>query len=357
MFRLTNAQRICFALVPISEQWECIQAEPSPYDQFKTFLYLDGDTVVKCILSGEGLYSEFELSEQVSQDRKHLLPKTPRGKPVPLSSANVLKRKKLGMVLYYADRNIHLYNANTECSYYFNSYLNEDICDLKDFAQWVAGWCNETTPSDQEDVLRFSQEKRKHVRYKEGDIFRFKIGRRLYGYGRILLDYDKMRKEKTPFWDILMSKPLVCSVYHIATPRMDVSVDELKILPSLPSSIIADNSLFYGEYEIIGNLPIADGEDYPVMYGNSIRFDETAVCYQCGKVYRKIENSTALFTGFKYNGVSFILNFTLDVLRRCINEGSNKPYWENYYNHWVEQDLRNPKNAEKLKQIKAQFGL
>ena len=149
-----------------------------------------------------------------------------------------------------------------------------------------------------------------------------------------------------------MSKPLVCSVYHIATPRMDVSVDELKILPSLPSAIIADNSLFYGEYEIIGNLPIADGEDYPVMYGNSIRFDETAVCYQCGKVYRKIENSTALFTGFKYNGVSFILNFTLDVLRRCIKEGSNKPYWENYYNHWVEQDLRNPKNAEKLKRIK-----
>lgn len=357
MFELTNEQRKCFALVPVNEQWERVEAKPSPYDQFKTYLYIDGDAIVKCILSGDAQYCEYELSEQVSRDRKYLLPKTHKGKPVLLSSSNILKHKGIGMSLNYKERYIHLYNMNTECSYYFNSYLNDDICDLIGFSNWVERWCDETTTADQVDILCFSQQKRKHIRYQEGDVFRFKIGRRLYGYGRILLDYDKMRKEKVPFWDILMSKPLVCSVYHIVTERADVSIDELKVLHSLPSTIIADNSLFYGEYEIVGNLPIADSEDYPIMYGNSIQLGEKAVCYQCGKIYRKNENGTALYTDFKNNGVSFNLNFNLEVLMQCIKEGSNKPYWENYYTHWVERDLRNPKNIDKLQKVNAQFGL
>ena len=47
MFELTNEQRKCFALVPVSDQWECIEAKASPYDQFKTYLFIDGDTIVK----------------------------------------------------------------------------------------------------------------------------------------------------------------------------------------------------------------------------------------------------------------------------------------------------------------------
>jgi len=357
MFELTNDQRKCFALVPVCNQWERIEAKPSPYDHFKTYLYLDGDTIVKCILSGDSQYCECELSEKVSPDRKYLLPKTTKGKPTILSSSTIQKRNGIGMCLNYVDRHIELYNERTECSYFFNRYLHDDVCDLEGFSQWVGNWCKETTDADIADVIRFSQQERKRIRYQEGDVFRFKIGRRLYGYGRILLDYDKMRKKKEPFWDILMSKPLVCSVYHIVTDRDDVSPDELQHLGSLPSTIIADNSLFYGEYEIIGNLPVTENEDYPVMYGNSIHFGEKAVCYQCGKTFRKIDNAAALYSDFENNGVSFNLNFTLDILLQCIKETSNNPYWAHYYVRWVNEDLRNPKHAEKLQKIKEQFGL
>lgn len=357
MFELTNEQRECFALIPISSKWECIEVNPSPYDQFKTYLYLDCNTIVKCILSGDSQYCEYELSEKVSPDRKYLMPKTAKGKPVLLSTSSILKRNGIGMRLNYKDEIIHLYNENTECSYYCNSNLNNNICDLDGFSHWVEQWCNETNPSDIEDIIAFSQQKRKHIRYNEGDVFRFKIGRRLYGYGRILLDYDKMRRHKEPFWDILMSKPLVCSVYHIVTDRKDITVNELMTLCSLPSTIIADNSLFYGEYEIIGNVPIAENEDYPIMYGNSIYRDEKAVFYQCGKNFQKIDNDTALYSQFLNNGVSFNLNFTLDILLHCIRENSNTPYWTNYYAHWVDRDLRNPKHADKLKKVKEQFGL
>ena len=37
-------------------------------------------------------------------------------------------------------------------------------------------------------------------------MFRFPIDRRLYGYGRVLLNYDAMRKGNIPFWDVFMGK-------------------------------------------------------------------------------------------------------------------------------------------------------
>lgn len=356
MFELTNEQRTCFALLPVNELWERIEIKASSYDKFKTILYLNGDVAVKGVTFGDEEYSEFELCEKVTRDRKYLLPKTSKGKPVLLSSSNLLKRKGIGMCLSYHKNIIDLYNENNQRSYFHNKYLNDGIHDLNGFIKWIEKWCKETTPSDIADILSFSRQERKHIRYQEGDVFRFKIGRRLYGYGRLILNYDKMRKNKEPFWDVLMTKPLVCSVYHIVTERADVSVDELKSLKSLPSCIITDNSLYYGEYEIIGNLPPTDNEDYPIMYGNSIRAGECALCYQCGKLYRKIENERALYPGFINNSVSFKLNLNLEVLLQCIKESSNDPYWTNKY-CFVGNDLRNPIHNDKLKEIKAQFGL
>lgn len=360
MFTLSNNQRKCFSITPINEQWESIEAKPSPYDNFKTYLYLDGNTIVKCILSGDEIYSEYELSEKITPDKKYLLPKTDRGKPVLLSSSSIQKRTGIGMCLQYYQDSINLYNQKTECSYYHNTYENDNINSITDFSHWIENWCKDTTNDDIEDIISFSKSSRQHIKFKEGDVFRFKINRRLYGYGRVLLDYDKMRKEKIPFWDILMCKPVVCSVYHIATERSDLSVNELKSVLSLPSTIIADNNLYYGEYSIIGNIPvnINTDEDYPIMYGRGIGITEKpAIFYQCGKVFRKIENGTLLYGGFINNGVNFSLNFKLDILKQCMSENSNDPYWSLYYTHSVNTDLRNPQYKEKLQNVKKQFDL
>lgn len=356
-FTLTNDQRKCFGLVPVAAHWERVLAKPSPYYDYKTYLYFDGDTIVKCILSDKDMYCEYELCEKVSPDRKYLLPKTAKGKPVLLSSATVLKRTGIGVWLRYSERSISLYNRDTDQHYYMNNYDREGVENLEDFSRWVETWCAETTAEDFADITRFATAKRQHVRYREGDVFRFKIGRRLYGYGRILLDYDKMRKRKEPFWDILMGKPLVCSVYHIVTERDDVSVDELQTLGSLPSAFVADNAFYYGEHTIIGNIPVTETEDYPVMYGYSIDVREKAFCYQCGRVFRKIENGNTLYDGFRNNGVAFGFNLNLIVLQQCMEAGSNIPYWEHYYPYAVESDLRNPKHADKLQQIKKQLDL
>lgn len=357
MFELTNDQRKCFGLLPVESTWIKKEVKASPYDDFQTFVYVDGAVIRKCILLGDDRFAEYELCEQLSEDQKYLLPKTAKGKPALLSSSTLLKRHGFGMCLAYGKGFIFLENKTSQCVYYESLYDPLPVDSAEGFFQWVLQWCADTTDEDLADITRFAAQKRKHVKYQEGDVFRFKINRRQYGYGRILLDYDKMRKQKQPFWDILMSKPLVCSVYHIVTERKHVSVQELSELQSLPSAIIADNDLFYGNFEIIGNISVGDREDYPIMYGNSICYRENAVVLQCGKLYRRIANRSALFQGFINNGVRLSLNVRLPVLLQCIAERSNAPFWNQ--THWdsVEHDLRNPKFCRELEQICKQFGL
>ena len=358
MFELTNEQRKCFGLDLVQPYWQRIEAKASPHHDFKTYLYLDDNSVIKCVMVGSKHYIEFGLNEALSEDGLYLLPKTAKGKPVKLSASTIEKRKKVGMCLHYHRDYLTLYNATTDRAYFTNAHIDLQLRELPDFIRWAEQWCADTTEEDLVDISAFAKEKRKRVKYKEGDVFRYKIDRRHYGYGRILLDYNLMRKSKEPFWDILMGTVLVCSAYHIVTTRKDVSVDELRKLHSLPSCFLADNHIYYGEDEIIGNIPLTDHEDYPIMYGGSIAAGDKAVCWQQGKVFRKIEGAKQLDHRFLNNGVTFNLNVDIDVLHKCIAAGNNNPYWSEFW-RWrkTEQDLRNPKFRNELEKIKKQFGL
>ena len=361
MFELTNEQRKCFGLLPVEGNWTRLEVKASPYDHFRTFAYVDGTVVRKCILSAENRLAEYELCEQLSEDWKYLLPKTAKGKPVLLSSSTLLKRNGIGMYLsvYQHDdgrSTIDVYSHVSQMGYYSNEYISEQTIGQDGPQQWVEKWCAESTDDDLRDIAQFAAQSRKHIKFREGDVFRFKIDRRLYGYGRILVDYDRMRKNKEPFWDIMMGKPLACSVYHIVTERKDVSLEELRQCNALPSVHMMDNRLYYGEYEIVGNIPIGEREDYPIMYGSSIRVGERAVLLQCGKLYRRYSGQEAVVGDFHNNSVGFGLGFRLSELKECIEAGSNVPYWaqESYK---INHDLRNPKFRKDLERVCKQFGL
>lgn len=359
MFMLTNEQRECFGLVKIEDTWECLEVKASPYDNYKTYAFVDGTQLKKCIVVGEKEYWEYTYdNEFLSDDLKYILPKTQKGKPVLLSSSNLLKRTRNGMTLSYAGTYLALYNATSELDYYINSYDGFLPQNLEDFVKWVEKWCAETTPEDIEDIKKFASQPRKHIKYKEGDVFRYKINRRLYGYGRLILNYDLLRKNKIPFWDCLFGKPLLVSAYHIVTEDKNVSVEELAKLKSLPSGLMMDNSLYYGQFEIIGNIPVdPEKEDYNIRYGNSISRNEKAVMFQQGKTFMKIDNANAVHGGFINNGIGFqMLTTKLPILLECIKEGSNKPYWDQN-NHFVQKDLRNPKFSNELKDVEKQLGI
>lgn len=362
MFELTNEQRRCFALPLVEPGWTRIEPKPSPYDAHTTVLYLEGTVARKLVQSGDNLYQEYELREQLSEDLRYILPKTAKGKPTLLSAAAISKRTGVGMSIYFNRHRptgysqIDIFSRTTDRAYYSNYYEPFKTTGIGDFEIWVEQWCAETTPADLADIAAFAAQPRQHQKFREGDVFRFKLNRRLWGYGRLILNYAQMRKNKEPFWDILFGKPLACSVYHIATEDPNVTVEELQKFPSLPSTHIMDNKLFYGEFEIIGNIPVGENEDYPIMYGDSISALYRGVLLQWGKLYRKIDNGAALWNDYQNGGIGFALNCELDILQQCINAGTNAPYWN--HDRWdIQKDLRNPALRDKLNQVLDQFGL
>ncbi len=222
MFELTNDQRKCFGLLPVEDHWVRTELAPGPYDCHTTFAYLDGVAVKKYIATGNNLYIEYELCEELSPDLQDILPKT------------------------------------------------------------------------------------------------------------------------------------TSSVYHIVTERKDLSIEELRPLSSLPSVHIMDNHLFYGNYEIIGNIPVSEKEDYPILYGNSIDARYRALHLQCGKLFLTEPSKKSLYHTFTDLSIGYNLRFRLSVLLQCIEAGSNNPYWSQKSHH-VESDLRNPKFRTELEEICKQF--
>lgn len=364
MFELTNEQRKCFALPPVSEAWTRIEVKPHPCDMCYTFAYLDGNRVARVIRvldeqEGHEFYQELAIDAELNDERTMLLPKTAKGKPVQLTASNLLRRTPVGMGLSYKQSYITIDNYSSNQTFYHTGY--DDTVRIKGFAmfeQWVKDWCRETDEKQYQRIQSFSMRKRCHQKYREGDFFRFRISRTLYGYGRILLDYSRMRKAGIEFWDIFMGKPLCVAVYHIATENDRLLPDELVRLNRLPSHMIMDDALFYGDFTIIGHLPLTESEkDYPIHYGDSITTGESCVCYQQGEDFIRLPDAKQLYPGFRSSGIGWHLLLRLSVLKSCIACGSNEPYWQADFDYRIKDDLRNPIHRAALERIRAQVGL
>ena len=367
LFELTNHQRACLGLEPVESHWTRIQLTPGPYDTDTTYAYTEGDRIRKMIRVSEESYQEDSLSETLSEDGKYILPKTAKGKPVKLTAATLSKKTPVGMALSWARNYLTLYNNTSQQSYYRSS-VEDPVVSLKtmtDFRAWLDRWCAETTLEDLADVAAFATRERVHCQFREGDFFRFRLDRRHWAYGRILLDFAAIRKQKIEFWDVFFGKPLVISVYHIMTDYPLDDIEKLAGLPMLPSQFIMDNVFYYGEAEIIGNRPLTpEEEDFPINYGMSKDSREKILYLQCGRLYRKIEGGKRLdFAGemehldFSFGGIGWDIHARIPVLEACIREGSNRPYWEQP--RWAQNlyDLRNPKLKAAREAIFSQFGL
>lgn len=363
MFELTNEQRDCFALPPILDTWKRIEVKAGPYDHYVTYAYLDGQRIVKVIqvseTPGQEMYREYGVDQMLSADGTRMLPKTDKGKPQHVTAPALCKKTPVGMSLSFADKHIAIVNNTTEQCYYRSAYSSLALNSLKDFSDWAADWCKNTGEKELADIREFAKRAKTHQKFREGDFFRYRIDRHLYGYGRILVDYAKMRKEGVPFWDVFMGKPLCVAVYHIATEDGNVSPEHLARLQMLPSQMVMDNIFYYGECERIGNMPISPDEDnYTIHYGNSIDAVQwNYTFYQCGKTFASLEGRKALYGSFLNHGIGFALEVKLPILLECIKQSSNEPYWRMIHPSRANQDLRNPKFRQDLTQIKQQMGV
>jgi hypothetical protein len=187
-FELTNIQRKYLGLEEVQDNWDLFKLNE------EVFLYFDKDKIVKKITCNPELYHECELDEKTI-DRKILLPKTGKGKEKKLNYTAISSVTPIGIYFVYSPKGgITIANYNTQTTFYSTYFEETKIDSFNELNMWIDNYIKDTTNEELKEMELFKIAKRKNNKYQEGDFFRFKIDRRNYGFGRILLDIGKLRK-------------------------------------------------------------------------------------------------------------------------------------------------------------------
>ena len=365
IFELTNEQRKYLGLIPVEEHWELVKFDNGIY------YYFEDDIIRKEIKVSKNYYHEAELNEKTAENRTMILPKTKRGKIKKFNYTATQSFSPFGTYFTFSTDGVIIANYTTQRTYYSEIFSEKEKISLDNLKKWLDKWMKETTEEDLEEIEEFKNAKRKHCKFNEGDFFAFKISRREWCFGRILMDVSKLRKDenfkKNKNYGLtnLMGKPLIIKVYHKISDNKNINLKELSKCLALPSQAIMDNIFYYGEAIILGNLPLKPEEnDMFISVSESISGIDKNIAYlQYGLIYREIPLSDyeKLIKELKIGAQTLRregIGFVIDTykLKECIEAKSNSPFWEKYKKRNV-PDLKNPDHIELKRKIFKAFGL
>ena len=356
IFELSNEERKYLGLNEVKETW--IRKELTK----NYIIYIEENKLVKRIQSEKDCYYESDVLYNLSENHKFILPKTKRGKSKKLTESSV-RNLKNGVYLFWWNNKVILANGKCEQSYYESDIAGFNISTLDDFKDWIKKWIKTTPEEELKEITIFKNKELKRYKYQEGDYFRLKLDKNLYGYGRIIMDIDKRQKEEEDYWDIFMGKPIIIELFHIITEEKQVPITKLENIKTFPSQIILNNVILYGEYEIIGHKELPENIDYPIHYGRGIKpEDKDTIHFQYGNIHKRIPlKKEYLITNnngkdYKNNSISYTIDNNINIMRECIKNNSNDFYWTQK-KYTIKEDLRNPENSKDLHDILEQFNL
>lgn len=371
MFELTNRHREYLGLDLVDSKWERKDLKAGPY-QPASLLYYEGNTIKKQIVSTENRYYECQLNLE-TKNKEILLPKTSRGKEKKLTAAVLEKAKPDGISFEWTiNGTVFITNHNTQINFYSN--FNEDfrIESITELDKWLGKYIEESSPNYLDELSHFKKSTRLNIKYKAGDFFAFKISRYEYGFGRILLDINKIRKKnlipKEHGLQLIMGPPLLIKIYAFTSDNLDVDLDQLSKEPSLPSDYIMDNHIFYGEYPVIGNRILSkDDYEFPISFGRSIDFKRSIIFLQWGFIHLEkplgsfdkylIDNDNKNLGNHNphgYYGNGFYHRYSSKDILNAELKG-NYDFESGHFKD--KNDLRNPLNKTKLEEIFEHFNL
>lgn len=380
-FELNNEQRKYLGLELVKDNWEKVSLKGDSF-RSSSVLYFDKNTIKKQVISTNTEYYELKYNEH-TEDREFILPKTQKGKLKKLTSSVLESRTPIGTYFKFETNRIIIGNHTTQNTFYSTHFENLKFKDISDLKSWLKDFIKNSTSKDLKKIQQFSSKKRKRVKLKEGDFFVFKVDRRNYGFGRLICDLGQLRKDSEfkakkneGIMNLIVTQPLVIKIYHFISSEKDTDLEKLKKIKSIPSQYIMDNSLFYGDYEIIGNLELEGWElDFPISYARSMRPDFKTVYLQHGLIYKETTRNkyykyieipnpeskyewdkVSKFNPYRMEAIGGILNINKKILEDCIKTQSNQPYWESEF-YELESDLRNPKNKKVKDEIFKYFNL
>lgn len=366
-YELTNEQRKYFGLDPIESHWEKVAFTGDTY-RSESILYFDNDVIKKHIVSTEKEYSEKQYNE-LTKKRLVLLPKTEKGKEKKLTASVLEQRQPTGVYLNISCGELTIGNYNSQTTFYSSRWVNEQQYQ-KQIHEIVDDFTGNSPENHFVEIEKYKNLKRQNIKFKSGDYFCFKLDRVNYGFGRLLLDVNKIRKKKlidgTHGLGLLMGPPVIIELFAFKSKNKSVDISTLDKHPKLPADVMMDNLLLYGEFEIIGNREVKDEEfDFPISYGRSI--DQRRIVFlQWGLIHKELPQDVFYKyvtvekevdqNPYGYYSIGFRPHYdSVEVIKTINNNGVYN--FDNAKHYIAKWDLRNPKNREIRDELLKVFGL
>jgi len=193
-FELSNEERESVGLDAVPPHWERVMFKD-------TAAYFDGNTLHKffscCDARG---YLEVDITLE-TRDRAFLKPKTTRGKERKITSAVLVVTERDNGHWFHA-----VFNAEKPYVYCFNErnmrgvgfWQDDAPRDYDGLRAYLASWRASLDDVQRQDIAETKSAKRQQVKYAAGDVFRFHVGARQYGFGLLLGGLKQFRT-----WGIL----------------------------------------------------------------------------------------------------------------------------------------------------------
>ncbi|MCM5530625.1 Imm26 family immunity protein [Parasegetibacter sp. NRK P23] len=262
---LTNSIRRHFGIKEIDKSWKRLEVK----DLWKGYLLIDNANIIQKLVYPIKVdnfsYREVDYEVQLNSEFKIV---GKRGKVQPLTASTFLKIKPEGKFFDFNETTLKLINYSNGVQL-FNEYdlvwstenevlsfLNDKICNPCEF--------------DKEELNTYlNRKKQVNQKAKQGDIFRVKLAKRKFAYGRVIADLIKFVKYDTGIvgkWEVdwrgrnifnemIVNQTLV-DFYQIITDDPNLKFDDLNKYKTTPSVSIIDSFVKHEGCIIIDNSEI-----------------------------------------------------------------------------------------------------
>jgi hypothetical protein len=204
-----------------------------------------------------------------------ILPKTDRGKPMRLTAVR-LEHLPAGCecCIVIAPNNLGTKSGISVENQRNNKRLpitgDSNIASVKELYEWLDDYMR-TCPSDYfEKVEKMKNSPHITVKYQAGDIFRIELDRTHYGFGIIIGEVIKLKKEgifsKEHPISFVPDVPIMTRLYLIKTTEKNMSVEDITKHGLLPTDFIVDADVFWGVNDIIGSKDLEENDiEFPIQ--------------------------------------------------------------------------------------------